>query len=232
MSLIVPVLEAIVREQILDRRGIELGIVSAVYTNAGGGGDNNLAVDLRIRGSALELPHVPVAVGRLGLSVVPREGDLAVVGFVSGDLDGAMVLGFVYDEQNRPPDAQPDEIVYAVPEDENDDTRRLAVLLPSGNSVIVQDTKVSISMGSTSVTIEADGDVQIQAGGGISLQASGDFSVSASGDITLSADGSVSVQGGSSAALKAPSVTVQADADATLKGATTTIAGVVSFSAS
>ena len=232
MSPFMPVLEAIVREQMAASRGIELGIVSAVYTNAGGSGDNNLAVDLRIRGSALELTHVPVAVGRLGLSVVPREGDLAVVGFVSGDLDGAVVLGFLYDEQNRPPDGQPDEIVYTVPEDENDDTRRLAVLLPSGNSVVVQDAKVTISMGSTSVTVESDGDVSIQAGGDISVQASGDFSVSASGDITLNADGSVSVQGGSDVSVQGPSVTVQADSDATLQGATTTIAGVVSFSAS
>ncbi len=232
MSPIVPVLEAIVREQLAGSRGIELGIVSAVYTNAGGGGDNNLAVDLRIRGSALELPHVPVAVGRLGLSVVPRDGDLGVVGFVSGDLDGAVVLGFLYDEQNRPPDAQPDEIVYAVPEDENDDTRRLAVLLPSGNSVIVQDAKVTISMGSTSVTVESGGDVTIEAGGDISLQASGDFSVSASGDVKLAADGSVSVQGGTDVSVQGPSVTVQADSDATLQGETTTIAGLVSFSAS
>jgi uncharacterized protein involved in type VI secretion and phage assembly len=232
MSPIVPVLEAIVREQMSGNRGIELGIVSAVYTNAGGSGENNLAVDLRIRGSAVELPHVPVAVGRLGLSMVPREGDLAVVGFVSGDLDGAVVLGFLYDEQNRPPDAQPDEIVYSVPEEENDDTRRLAVLLPSGNSVVIQDAQVTISMGSTSVTIEADGDIQVQAGGDISFQASGDFSVSATGDITLTADGSMTVQGGSDVSVQGPSVTVQADADATLQGATTTIAGEVSFSAS
>jgi uncharacterized protein involved in type VI secretion and phage assembly len=232
VSPIVPVLEAIVREQMSGNRGIELGIVSAVYTNAGGSGDNNLAVDLRIRGSALELPHVPVAVGRHGLSMVPCEGDLAVVGFVSGDLDGAVVLGFLYDEQNRPPDAQPDEIVYTVPEDENDDTRRLAVLLPSGNSIVVQDTTVTISMGSTSVTIQADGDVQIQAGKDVSVQAGGDFSLSASGDVTLSASGSMSVKGGSDVSVQGPSVTVQADADATLKGATTTVAGEISFSAS
>jgi len=99
MTALVPALQAIVRDELAGVHTIELGIVSATYTNEGGSGDTNLAVDARLRGSALELQHVPVAVGRLGLSLIPRVGDLCVLAFVGGDLNGAVVVGFLYDEQ-------------------------------------------------------------------------------------------------------------------------------------
>ena len=74
MTALVPALQAVVRDELAAVHTIELGIVTATYTNDGGTGDTNLAVDARIRGSALELQHIPVAVGRLGLSLGPRVG--------------------------------------------------------------------------------------------------------------------------------------------------------------
>ena len=48
-------------------------------------------------------------------------GDLAVLVFVGGDLNGPVVLGFLYDEQTQPPDGKPTEIVYEVPDDAAED---------------------------------------------------------------------------------------------------------------
>lgn len=215
MSGIVPALQAVVRDELATRRYAELGIVTQVYTNEGGSGDTNLAVNLRVRGSAVELQHVPVMVGRLGFSSVPRVGDLAVLVFVGGDLNGAVVLGFLYDEQTRPPDGKATELVYKVPDDAADDDRRLEVQLPSGNKLTLQDKKLTVTMGGTTLTVEADGAITLDA----------------AGDLKLKAGGAVTIEAGTDATLKAgTAVTVEGQTEAKLKGVTTTIAGITSFS--
>jgi len=215
MSGIVPALQAVVRDELATQRSAELGVVTQIYTNEGGSGDSNLAVNLRIRGSALELQHVPVAVGRLGLSAVPRVGDLAVLVFVGGDLNSPVVLGFLYDEQTQPPDGKPTEIVYKVPDDAAEDDRRIEVELPSGNKLTLQDKKLTVTMGGTTLTVEADGAITLDAAGDLVLKAGGSVNIEAGKDATLKAGTSATVEGGS---------------EAKLKGSTTTIAGMTSFS--
>ena len=213
---LVPVVRAVVRDVLAERRGIALGVVTSVYTNEGGSGDHNLAVNVRLRGSGLELQVVPVTVGRLGVSSAPGVGDLAVVAFVEGDLNSAVVLGFLYDNQAQPPDAKATEVVYRVPEGEESGVRRLAVVLPNGNELTVEDTLLTVKMGDTTLKVEADGAVTVEA----------------AGDLVMKSKGAVSIEATGAATLKGSSVSVEGQASAKLKGATTTIAGVTSFSAS
>jgi uncharacterized protein involved in type VI secretion and phage assembly len=224
VSSLVPALQALVRDELGGVRTIELGTVTDTFTNEGGAGDNNLAVSVRLRGSALELLHVPVAVGRLGLSVSPRVDDLVVVAFVNGDINGAVAIGFLYDEQTRPPNASATEVVYVVPDDQDDNDRRFEIQLANGNKLTVQDGKVNIAMGQTSLTVESDG--------AITLDAQGDVTIKSQGSISLSAQNDLSIESQASASLKgASSVSVESDAQAQLKGSTTTISGTTSFSA-
>jgi uncharacterized protein involved in type VI secretion and phage assembly len=225
MSTLVPALQALVREELGGVRAIELGTVTATFTNQGGSGDNNVAISVRLRGSALELQHVPVAIGRLGLSFSPRVGDLVVLAFVGGDVNGAIAIGFLYDEQTRPPDAGATEVVYVVPDDQKDDDRRFEMQLPSGNKLTIQDGKVTIAMGQTSLVVEADGAITLDAKGDITLKSQGSLSLLAQSDVKIEAQASASLKGSTS-------VSVESSAQAQLKGATTTIAGTTSFSAS
>lgn len=218
MSLIVPAIQAVVRHELDGVRALEFGIVTEAFTK------DHLTVNVRIRGSALELQHVPVAVGRLGTSVAPRAGDLAVLGFVNGELNGAVVLGFVYDDKVKCPDAKPEEIVYKVPDDEADGIRRLELELPNGNTLTVEDTMVTITMGGTTLTIEADGNIVLDAAGDLALSAAGSVSIEAGSSLTIEAKSDVSVKG--------LSVAVEGSTEAKLKGATVSIAGMSSFSAS
>lgn len=224
MTVLVPALQAVVRDQLAAVHTIELGIVTDVFTNAGGSGDTNLAVNARLRGSAVELQHVPLAVGRLGLSVSPRAGDLVVLAFVGGDLNAAVVVGFLYDEQTRPPDAGATELVYVVPDAAADDDRRLEIQLPNGNKVTIKDGNATIAMGQTTLVVESDG--------AIKLDAAGDITLKAQGDLSLSAQGSVSIEAQGTAALKGMSASVEGQTQAGLKGLSTTISGITSFSAS
>jgi phage baseplate assembly protein gpV len=215
MTVLVPAVQAVVRDELAGLRTTELGIVTQAFTNEGGSGDNNLEVNVRLRGSALELQRVPVAVGRLGLSAVPRAGDLAVLVFAGGDINAAICLGFLYDEQVRPPDAKAAELVYVVPDDANDDDRRLHLELAGGNTLTVQDKKVTVTMGGTTLTIEADGAIALEA----------------AGDITLNAQGKIALEAQQEASVKGMSVKLEGQSEAKLKGATVGIAGMTSFSA-
>ena len=215
MTGLVPLIRAVIREELAGRMNLELGVVTQVASNQGGAGDANIDVNLRLRGSSLELQRVPVAVARLGLSAAPREGDLAAVGFVDGDLNGPVVLGFLYSDATPAPDAGPEEIVYRVPDAADDAARRVEIALPNGNTVTILDAAVTIAMGSSSVTVEADGNITLEAGA----------------DLVLKAGGGVAIESGTALSIKGASVTSEASGAATLKGGAVSIAGTTSFSA-
>jgi len=214
MNVIIPTLQTIIRDQLKEKQDVQLGIVTQVFTNEGGAGDDNIAVNIRLQGSGCELQKIPVMISRLGMSHAPRVDDLAVIAFVSGDINKAVVLGFLYDEQNRAPDGAPEEIVYQVPDDADDAMRRLYIELTSGNSLTLLDGQLEVSMGSTTITVEADGAVSIKAGGDISINASGALNLEAGGDVTM----------------KGKNVNVEGQAGTTVKGPTIKLAGMTDFS--
>jgi uncharacterized protein involved in type VI secretion and phage assembly len=140
-------------------------------------------------------------------------GDLVVIGFIGGDIDQAVVMSVLHDADHPPPDAKAGEIVYTVPDDADDGARRLHLALPSGHTLTLKDGSLEIALGSSKVSIAADGAITIEAGG----------------DMTLKAAGALTLEGGSGATLKAPTVTVQGDGSATLKGASIAINGTTAF---
>ena len=222
MTAIVPVLRAIVRDELSASSGIELGVVTGAASNEGGQGDRNGEVDVRLRGSALQLQRVPVAGSRIGLAFVPRIGDLVVVGFVGGDLNGAVVLGCLHTDKVHPPDATPAEIVYQVPDPADDAVRRAEIRLPSGNTLTVLDNKVVIDLGASVITVD---------GGRVSIAADEGIDLTTKGDLKVKADGNVSIEAGGDADLTATgSLTAQGIGSAKLAGPTVTVAGNTSFS--
>jgi phage baseplate assembly protein gpV len=215
MSDMVDTIRAIVRDELRRVQFPDLGVVSAVFPRSGESDKNNHQVNLKLRGTALELQKVPVAVGRLGLSALPNVGDLMVVAFIGGDLNAPVALAAVYDHQRHPPVAEPHELVYQPPDDAESNVRRVHIELQDGSSVSLDDDKLSVSMGGTSLVIEKDGDVSIEAKGDIQLKSDGKIALQAGGDISLEASGnltlkgtSTSVEGQSNAKLKAPQISV------------------------
>jgi phage baseplate assembly protein gpV len=210
-----PVLQAIVRDELARTETIGLGVVTSTATDEAGDGAHRIDVNVRLRGSALELQRVPVAVGRRGVSAAPLVGDLVVLGFVGGSVDGAVVLGSIYDEQIQPPKAGPTELVYEVPDDADDAARRVELKLPNGNTVTVNDAKIVIKLGSTSVTIDADGGLTVE---------------SSSGDITLKGS-NVAIEAQSKLSLKGATASLEGSGQASVKASMISIAGTTSFSA-
>lgn len=215
MSPFVEVMSEVARRELAAHRSLSLGVVTETRTNEGGKGEHHLDCDIRLHGSGLTLRRVPVAVARPGLSAVPRVGDLVVLGFLEGDVNGPIVLGTLHGADTAPPDAKPEEVVYEVPDD-GGDVRRLELRLPNGNLVTVKDDTLTIDMAGTKVIVES--------GGAITLESASDVSITAQGSLTLEAQQSVTIRAGTSATLEAAS-------SATLKGSSTTIAGTTSFKA-
>lgn len=215
MSPFVEVMSEVARRELAAHRSLSLGVVTETRTNEGGKGEHHLDCDVRLHGSGLTLRRVPVAVARPGLSAVPRVGDLVVLGFLEGDVNGPILLGTLHGADTAPPDAKPDEVVYEVPDDEAA-VRRLELRLPNGNLLTVKDDTLTIDMDGTKVVVES--------GGAITLESAADVSITAQGSLTLEAQKSVTIKAGTSA-------TVEGASSATLKGSSTTIAGTTSFKA-
>jgi uncharacterized protein involved in type VI secretion and phage assembly len=219
----VGVMSEVARRELATHRSLSLGVVTESFTNSGGSGEHHLDCNVRLHGSGLVLQHVPVAVTRPGLSAVPRVGDLVVVGFLDGEINGPVLLGALHADGIPSPDAEPDEVVYEVP-DAGGSARRVQLRLPNGNTVTVTDEEVTIDFGGTKVLVEN--------GGGITLEASGDITITAGGNLKLEANANVEIKAMANFEAKASAnATVQGSAAATLKGAVTTIAGLTSFSA-
>ncbi len=224
MSDLIGTLRAIVRDELARMRPAELATVTQVFAREGDDDRNNHEVSLRLRGSGVELQRVPVAVGRLGLSALPSEGDLMLVAFVGGDLNAPVALGCLYDDRAHPPVARPHEVVYQPPDEEASGVRRLHLELRNGSTLTLDDERLQIVLGDTSVAINRDGDVVIQAAGKLRVELDGDFELEARGDVKLTAQGQLSLQG--------MTASVEGQTRAGVKGAQIALAGMTQFSPS
>ena len=224
MTSLIPMVRAIVREELTRYRLPELGVVSSAFSMENEGSDGNHQINVRLRGSGVELQRAAVAVDRAGWSALPREGDLVVVAYLDGDLNAPVVLGTVYDNTLRPPKAAPLELVYQPPDTEDTSVRRLYIELPSGSSITYGDDKFTISSGGTEVVVEKDGDISIKSAGNVKIESQG--------DISLEADGNVSVKATQDLTLQGMQVTLEGQSASTVKGPTISINGMTSFSPS
>lgn len=215
---------ALVREEQDRRRFPELGIVTQVFAKSAESGKENHQVSVKLPASDLELRRVPVVVGRVGLSALPRVDDMVLVVFVAGDINAPIVVGSLYDYQQHPPKGEGDEVVYQVPDDANSGTRRLHIELPSGATVTMDDDLLAITYGSTELKVNRDGNVEVKSAQAVSITSQSDLTLESQGNMTIKAQGTLEMSG--------LSLTAQGQASATLKGATVSLAGMTQFSPS
>ena len=216
MSDMVDIIRAIVRDEMVRRRAPELGIVTAVQSRDSDSSDNNHQVNVRLRGSGVELQRVPVTAARLGLSLLPKVDDLVLVVFANDDINAPVVVGSVYDEQVQPPVAKPEELVYMPTDPQDSAIRRLHVELANGCAISFLDDHLSVKLGGTELTINQDGDVQIKSAAKIEFKSDGDITLEAGGNLTLkaqtnvkvSAGASLELEGSAAGKLKAPAITL------------------------
>jgi phage baseplate assembly protein gpV len=234
---VVEILQAIVREELRRVRLTEVGIVTEIFPHESGSDSNNYQCTVKLRDSGLELPHIPVATGRIGFAAIPKVGDMVLLHFIGGSLHGAVIGGRLYNDEDLPPQSKAAECVYVSPDDAESGVRRLFLKFPNGNQLTLDDDKLLLEMGDTKLTINNSGDVAIDSKAKVTVNSQGNMEFTSQGDISMTAGGSLSLKAqgdlkleGLSAAVKAQSsAQLEGGASATVKGALLNLNGTTSF---
>ncbi len=212
---VVSVIREVVRQELGRRRPGDLGVVTSVFPHASADDRDNYACNVQLKNSGLELRKVPVAAPTLGIAAIPNVDDQVLVVFVAGDVNQPIIVGRLYDEKNRPPLNQSDEIVAHLPLAADDDGA-LKLALRSGGD---HDPKrqAELTMGAKLHTRLSDGDppvvvetekatITVAASGDVSVETQGKLSLQAAGGLELKSDGSVDIEAGGPMKLKGATI--------------------------
>ena len=181
----------------------ELGVVTSVFPHADDGDNDNYECSVKLRDKDVELRQVPVATPHIGFASIPQIGDLVLVSFVNGDINAPIITGRLYNDEDRPPASQAEEMVYIPPYDSNPELRRVYIELPEKTvTVTIQDEKVTIHVADTDITVAKDDGVSIVSKNPISITTEDDLSIKAKNvkiesdsDTNITASGKTTIKG-------------------------------------
>jgi phage baseplate assembly protein gpV len=267
MSTIVSTIQEIVRQELRRVRIADLGIVEAVYPHGAANDDDNYGCDVRLKNSGLLLKRVPAMTGHIGTAAIPNVGDLVLLTYWDGDPNQPIIVGRLYNADDRAPLNHPNEVIFRLPLAKADDkTIKAAIRNIDGNSpprelVVQMDPKitlrlddqtvhavagktemqlkqpgssggsVSVIAGSTTITMDQDGDLTIDVAGDLTLRARGDISMEGrSIGIKAQMNASLEASGGQASVKAAMGATLDGGLSATVKGASIGVNGMTSFS--
>lgn len=195
-------IQRIVQEELRRVHTAELAVVQEQHPHAGASDQDNYSCTVKLRNSALVLKQVPVATSRIGQVSIPAVGDLVLVQFVGGDINAPIIVGSLYNDEDRPPVNTNGQSILHLPlagddsdavhiEINSDGKREINIKLGSGVEINLRDDDpaVKIAVGS-SATVQIDSD----------------------GAITLESQGKIAIKGNE--------VSIEAQAQLKLKGAT------------
>jgi phage baseplate assembly protein gpV len=228
---LIDTIQAIVRTELRSVRTSELAIVEDVHPHRDEGDADNYGCDVVLKNSGLPLFAVPVATGHIGTAAIPNVGDLVLVAFDHGDVNQPIIVGRLYNDEDRPPLSTTDEVVFRLPLADPDDRsvlaavrnhqdrsppREVVVELPPTITLRITDGTVAVTAGSTELTLDqpggGGGTVTVVAGrttlrmdqdGDVTVEALGSLAFTASADLSLEAAGNVRIRAGGEAGVEA-----------------------------
>lgn len=195
----------VVREELARLRTTELAVVTEAHPHAAESDNDNFACSVQLRDTGIVLKHVPVATHRLGAASLPVAGELVLVQFVGGAVDAPIIIGSLYNDEDRPPLNADGKAVLHLPLGAGDSDAAHIEISANGTRAL------KVSMGSTVVTVQDDDPaILIDAGGNgtITIDANGAIKVESSGDIELKAGGNMKVEAGGQLTLKGATVNI------------------------
>ena len=194
-------IKRIVEDELRSIRTAELGIVQEQHPSDPG----NYACTVVLRDSQLVLREVPVATPRIGSVAIPAVGELVLVQFVGGDINAPVIVGRLYNDEDRPPENEDGRAVLHLPLGAADD-EAVHVELRSGEA---RELTLAFGKGLTLSLRDDDPVVEIDADGKAA--------------VTIARGGTVSIESSGKLELKASEITIEAQGKLTLKGATVNI---------
>lgn len=234
MSTIVNTLQEIIRHELRSMRVVELGVVEGVYPHSSSSDTDNYGCDVRLKNSGLLLKRVPIATGHIGTATIPNLNDLVLLVFDKGDVNQPIVIGRLYNDEDRPPLNNPDEVIFRLPLAEADNQtikadirntqeREILVEMPPKITVRISDGTVRATAGKTEMKLDqpdgSGGRVTVVAGRTkITMNQDGDLTVEAASSMKLKANGNLTLEGRNVSIEGQMNVEVKAGVQATLEG--------------
>jgi len=187
LATIIEAMRGIAQSEVRKARLPQLGVVTSIFPHSSESDKDNYECNVRLKNLNVELRRVQVATQCIGLVGVPRVGDLVLVAFIDGDMNAPVVIGRLYNDEDRPPLNKAEEVVYVPPHSENLDVRRIYLEFPGGMVLRIKDDEVTVNAGKTRVVVQRNGDVIIESKANVNVKADGDAQIEAKGSMTLSA---------------------------------------------
>lgn len=195
MSELYDTLRKLIRQETASLRTAELAVVQEVYP----ADPDNYACDLALRDSQLVLKQVPLLTPRKGLAGIPDVGDLVLVQFVGGDLNRPVIIGSLYNDEDRPPANAAGQIVFNLPAGEDagsalhlelNESGPMSLKLNIGSAVelTLQDDDPVVKLdvgGNAALSIDRSGAVTIESNGDMNLKGAGNVQIEAGGQLNL-----------------------------------------------
>jgi uncharacterized protein involved in type VI secretion and phage assembly len=185
----------------------------------------------------------------IGLAHIPNIGDLVLIGYVGGNVNSPVIMGSLYNDEQRPPVNKAGETVYESPdaEDSSGDLRRVYLKFPNGMEITVTDKMAKLAYRDTKIHLTTEGNMFIGTedkfvftgygdSGDLKVGGSGNVSLfsenqsvtveSKSADVTIKAAAGINIECSGEMKLKAASIKIESDATTDIKaGATLNIKG-------
>lgn len=176
MDSIISVMKKVAEKEAQKIYTTELGIVTAVFPHASDSDKDNYQCSVQLKnkkqpdGSDFELRKVPLLTPHIGLANIPKVGDLVALAFIGGDINAPVIVGRLYNDEDRPP--------------KND----------TGQMILTQLDSLTITLNSgTKIDVDTDGNVQIEAKGKISINTDKNAQIDIKGDSVIKADGNIEI---------------------------------------
>jgi hypothetical protein len=159
---IIEAIQTVVREEIKKIHIMDLGVITSVFPHSSEGDKDNYECNVRIRDKDVELRKVPVATQHIGLSNMLHVNDLVLVSFINGDVNSPIIIGRLYNDEDRPPLSKMEEIVYKPAYTKNTSLRRINLIFPEEVlNINLFDDKMSIVIGRSSMLVDSSGEILI-----------------------------------------------------------------------
>ena len=211
---IVQTVRDLAAREIASHPSAAIGVVTSIDS-----ADGSYTCSVKLRPTELVVPSVPIAVGALGYVGMPQVGDLVVVVFAYGDLHYPVIVGRLYDDQTKPPQHDPAEMMLSLPPGPKDADKsvQVSVKAESERSLTITldgSKKVEVAIADQKVTLTAgDAKVELDGDGGVGRVEVGDAK------LELKKNGDLNVRG-NSLSIKATKIEIAADATLKLQGQT------------
>jgi hypothetical protein len=205
----------------------EMGVVTSVFPHSEESDIDNYECNVKLKDKEIELRRVPMMTQHIGLSNPLHVGDLVLVTFINGDINAPVILGRLYNDEDRPPLSKEEEIIYKPPYSKKPELKRLNIVLPGAEESVnieIHDNRMSTKVGKSFVSMNDDGRIELRTEPGkkciIVLDDKG-LRIDTEGDIQIHSKGSMTVECDKDLTFKAQNITLESQMGLNLKSGTT-----------